>query len=535
MSLIPLENISAYGVMKETPAHRLPPEAWTDALNVRFVDKRAQKFGGDAQVMGTPSGPPGFVMAVDNAGDVFWIYAEAVGTGSKVYAYNSGTHNDISQIGGYDVSRYRDWNGDVFQGIPILNYGAGVPQYWATPNVSTDLDDIPAWPAATTAKILRAFGSYLVGLNITDGTGTHPHRAMWSDGAAPGELPQSWDVTDPAFDADHRDLSDVNSGAILDGIALRDFFIIGKNESMWIMRYIGGTLIHSIKPAMKSSGIMTSRCMMPVNIGKSKLETAFVMSGDDLGTFDGQDFLSVVEDRDRKFLSRDIDPIYFENSFVLDNRAEDEAWFCYPENGEEDPSMACVWNYKENTITFREFRGTSAANGPVESATGSTWATVVGSWTDQGPAKWQEATRKKVVVSFPGETKLLQLEAADNFDGTSFSCVLERVGLAVTGVDREGNPIVNYNTRKILHRVWPKIIGGPVLIQVGGADTPKPEDVVWGDGVIFDPDDGVRYCDPAGDGDPANWVYNAIRFSSTGDEPWYLEGYAIEIEELSEL
>lgn len=536
MGFLPLQNIGSYGVIKETPAQRLPPEAWTHALNARFVDKRVQRFGGHAQVMGTPSGPPGFALPVDNAGDIFWLYAEAVGAGSQVFVYNSGVHSDITNSGGaYTVSRYRDWNGDVFQGTPVLNYGGGVPQYWPTPNVSDDLDDLPNWPALTTAKVLRAFGNFLVALNITDATGAHPHRVLWSDGAGPGELPVSWDVTDPAFEADHRDLSDINSGQIIDGMALRDFFVIAKNESMWLMRYVGGTLIHSVKPVLNAAGVMAPRCMIPINIGIKKVQTMFCMTGEDLGTFDGQEFMSAVEDKDRKFLVSDIDAVNYENSFVLDNRSQDEAWFCYPENGEADPSMACVWNYKENTITFREFRGTSAGNGSVESASSSTWATVTGTWAQQDPAKWQEATRRKVVVTDQANTKLLQLETGDTFDGASFNWVVERTGLAVTGTDREGNPIVNFNSRKIITRVWPQAKGGPILVQLGGADTPDPDDVVWQDGVIFDPNDGVRFCDPAGDGDPVNYVYNAIRFSGTTNEPCSMDGYAIEIEELSEI
>jgi len=535
MGTYPIENVSSYGVMKETPSHRLPPEAWTSARNVRFVDKRAQRFGGHQSVMGTPTVAPGSVMVIDNAGDIFWLYMEAAGANSNVYAYNSGVHTDISQGAGYTVANYRDWNGDVFQGIPILNYGGGIPQYWPAPNVSTDLANVTAWPAATTAAVVKAFGNFLVAMNITDGTGAHPHRVLWSDGAAPGFLPASWDVTDPAFEADHRDLSDVNSGKIVDGIALRDFFVIYKNESTWLMRYIGGTLVHSVKPQMKTTGILAQRCSTVLAIGNSKLEVAFTMTGEDLGTFDGQEFKSVVEDKVRKFIVSDIDAVNFENSFVLDNRAQDEAWFCYPENGEVDPSVACVWNYKENSITFRDFIGTAAANGPVESASGATWTTVIGTWEAQGPSKWQDASRRKVVVADQANTLLLQLESSDTFNGVSFDATLERVGLAITGTDRQGEPTVNHTSRKILTRVWPKIKGGPVLIQVGGADTPDEDDVVWGDGVVFDPDSGERFCDPAGDGDPINCVYNAIRFTWTEDEPGSLEGYTIEVEELSEI
>lgn len=530
-----IEGVSSIGVVQETPAHRLPPEAWTRARNVRFVDKRAQRFGGHQSVMGTPTVPPGAVMVVDNAGEIFWIYMQAAGASSKVYAYNGGVHTDISQGAGYNVANYRDWNHDVFQGIPILNSGSGIPQYWASPNVAVDLADIPAWPAATTAAVVKGFGNYLVAMNITDGTGGHPHRVLWSDGAGTGELPASWDVTNPAFDADHRDLGDINSGRVVDGIALRDFFVVYKNESTWLMRYIGGTLIFSVKPQMKTTGILAQRCSMPIAIASSKLEVAFSMTGEDLGTFDGQEFQSVVEDKDRKFLVSDIDPVNFDNSFVLDNRAQDEAWFCYPENGATDPSVACVWNYKENTITFRDFVGTDAANGSVESATGATWATVIGTWATQGPAKWQDATRRKVIVADQAHTLLQQLESGDTFNGVSFDGTLERVGLAVTGTDRQGNPIVNYNSRKILHRIWPKATGGRILIQVGGADTPDEDDVVWGAGVIFDPAEGKRFCDPAGDGDPLNYVYNAVRFTFLDDMPTALEGYMVEVEELSEI
>jgi|GEM_PF-1570684 len=534
MTFVPIQSIGSKGVMQETPSHRLPPEAWTRARNVRFVDKRAQKIGGHSSVMGTPSVPPGFVMVVDNAGDIFWIYASAIGMGSKVYAFNSGAHADISQAGDYTVTDYRKWNGDLFHGIPILNHGGDVPQYWPTPVLTDDLEDLPAWPANTTARIIRSFGDYLVALFISDATGEHPHRVMWSDGAAAGELPASWDVTDPTFDADHRDLTD-NSGQIVEGLALRDFFCIFKNESTWIMRYIGGQQIMSIKPAVRSAGLLTSRCAIAINMAKSKLEAGFVMTGEDLGVFDGQDFLSVIEDTNRKFLVSDIDPIGFQNAFVLDNRAQDEAWFCYPANGSLDPNMACIWNYKENTITFRDFIGTSAAIGPVESSASETWATVTGSWTDQASNKWQDASRRKVVVTDETNTLLLQLESADNFNGTSFNCVLERIGLAVVGVDREGQPMVDYNARKMITRVWPQIKGGPVLVQLGGSETPDEDDVVWQDGVVFDPSAGVRYCDPAGDGAPMNTVYNAIRFSSTADTPWELEGYGVEVTVLSEL
>ena len=71
---IPIFNVAQLGVIKDEPDHKLPPEAWTNALNVRFIDDKIARFAGDAQVMGTPTVAPGFAVPFeDPSGGVFWF------------------------------------------------------------------------------------------------------------------------------------------------------------------------------------------------------------------------------------------------------------------------------------------------------------------------------------------------------------------------------------------------------------------------------------------------------------------------------
>lgn len=542
MTFIAIERVGSLGVTYSDDAaiHQIPPEAWTVASNVRFIDGRAQRIDGYARVMEPPTVAPAFVMSVDNAGDVYWLYASAIGAGSKVYVYNSGAHSDISKAGNYAAPNFRSWNGTVFQGVPILNCGVGAPQYWGAFNPSTDLADVVGWPANTVAKVIREFGNYLVALNITNSAdGATPHRVLWSDGADPGTLPASWDVTDPAYEAGNYDLSDVNSGQILDGYMLQDNFAIYKDESTWIMRYVGGQNIMGFKRVLGTSGILAVRCVVPIRPAKSTGEFHFIKTGDDLGVFDGQSFTSIISKKVRRWLNANIDARYYANSFVCHNPYLQEAYFCFPENGYEYPTMALVWNYATNTCTFRAWTGVSAASGSVESASSATWTSVAGAWSAQDPALWQESSRRKFVVADPVNIHLYQMETGLTFDSTVFSATLERKELAIIGRDSADAPIVDYNSRKLLSRVWPKVTGGAVNVQIGGADMPG-EEPTFGPVFEFDPASGVRYVDcgwEAADGAvvPVNAVFLAIRFSSTTSIPWKLEGYGLDVEVMSEL
>ena len=539
---VPIEQIAKYGINTELPAHQLPLGAWSNGRNVRFRKNRAERVNGWANVMDPPEVAPAFIMNVDNNGDSFWLYASAIGAGSKVYAFNSGSHADISNSGDYNVPQAYNWNGGTFQGIPFLNHGQGVPQYWPDFNLTTDLDDLSDWPANTTAKILRVFDVFMVALDITDSNGAHIHRVLWSDGAAPGTLPSSWDVDDPAVEANHRDLSDTDSGAIQDGMQLRDMFVIYKQQSTWNMRYIGGQSIMDTKQTLQKSGLLCPRAVTPLTLPQSGTQVHFLHNGIDIGVYDGQTFTSVVDRKLRRTLNNMLDPIHYRNAYMVDNFVDDEVVFAFPSNGNSKPDVALVWNYREGQPYIRDFVGTFAAVGLVESASVDTWATVSGTWASQGPAKWQEGTLRQTVIADQMATKLQQLGGAADNDGVGFEARIIRRGLAVAGVDEENNPIVDMNSRKLVTRVWPRITNGPIMIRIGGEDYIESgldidenaeDNITWLDWQVFDPvTTGIPYADFV-----INTRFVAIEIKTTAEmeNSWRLSGYAIDLEIVSEL
>src|SRR3990172_7004460 len=151
MPKITVSNIARHGIVSDEPSAMQPPEAWTDASNVRFIDAKAVRFLGDTAIMDPPSVAPVHLNNIQNGGESFWLYASAIGAGSKIYVYNSGAHTDVSQAGDYTADNPEDWNSVIHQGIPIFNNGNGPPQYWATSSAATDFADRPAGPADLTA------------------------------------------------------------------------------------------------------------------------------------------------------------------------------------------------------------------------------------------------------------------------------------------------------------------------------------------------------------------------------------------------
>jgi hypothetical protein len=531
MPVIPVANIARHGIVSDEPDHAQPPEAWTNARNVRFIDNKAVRFLGDAQVMEPPSVAPVHLLNVQVGAGSFWIYANAVGAGSKIYGYNSGAHADMSRAANYTANFAEDWNSTLFQGIPILNNGTDIPQYLVTISLATDFANLPNWPANLQAAVVRSYKNYLVALNTIAPGDVRPHRVLVSDSAEPGVLPTSWDETDPAVDALEFDLSDVNSGEIIDGMALRDMFVIYKSESTWIMRHIGGQLIMSFDTQLQTAGILAKRCVTPLTLPMNGTQIHFLNNGQDVGFFDGQNFTSVVDKKIRKFLNSDIDPQFYKASFVVDNPAQDEAWFCYPQNGMSTPNIALVWNYRRNTITFRDINAVYGATGVVELPSTTTYDSLSSSVTydNVGAQQYQDAARRKLVLADQAHTHLLQADIGTDFNGTPFVATVERTALAIIGQDREGAPLLDYQQRRLVTRLWPKVTGGPVAVKFGGSPQIGTAPT-YTTPVTFTPGQEFNFIDPPGD--PLNVRLPALHFTlQPGAE---ISGYDVDIQPLGD-
>jgi hypothetical protein len=467
MALVRVPNCGSAGVIKDLSQPELPIQAWTDSKNIRFLDGYAQQFLGHGSAYGTPPVIPYHVLAVNVGPDRYWLYAGE----EKIYAVTiaSGTavHTDITNAGGDYTGTPNAWTSTLLSGIPIFNAGNTVdyPQRWDL-NIANKMVDLDNWPANTYCKAMRTYKNFLVALNVTKGSTNYPFMVKWSSPADPGGVPATWDPTDQTQDAGETDLAESN-GQIIDGLQLRDSFMIYKEDSVWRMTYTGGPFVFSFQKVLGVSGALNRNCIVEID------GFHFVLTGSDVIVHDGQSATQVLDKQARRALFQDMDVEAIDRSFVVKNPFLNEVFVCYASVGNSIPNKALVWNYKDKTVSYRDIPNLHHANyGTVDAALGDTWASDSDPWnTDltlwNGPDFTPNTTR---VLMASNDQRLYLLDTSASYDGVKPECYLERIGLTF------GAP----ENIKVVRRIRPRItgnLGDTVVIKVAGMNDPYEEPV----------------------------------------------------------
>lgn len=558
MAIVPFDNVGAVGIVKDLPAHELPPEAWSEGQNVRFADGKAEKFTGESVVYNTSASvteaiaiDPWWLLTVQTDANYYWLYA---GKNHVYAAANNQINNKITRISAsatltatdvlYSSTANIRWNGGVLGGIPIINNGIDPPQMWSPPSISTRLAPLTydssagtTWAsAAVTAKVIRPFKNYLIALDVTKGGTHHPYMVKWSHGADIGAVPESWDETDPSKDAGEFNLAQTY-GHVLDCLPLRDINIVYKEDAIWGMQYIGGSFIFRFFEISRALGALSRDCA-------TDLLTRHVVFGDsDVVVHDGQTVESIIDRRWRKWLYQNIDTTYFENCFIARNLLKNEVWLCFPEQGTARPffcTKALVWNFRENTFAVRELSNIAhAREGIVDllssiktwaSVSPTTWGGYVGAW---GARSFNPSVDKLLLARPEPDSataspapKLLLADDTEQFNGVNMQAYVERTGLAFTRLDRLGNPKIDTQSVKYARAVWPRIeanTGTKVNVYVGGqgfvgdaVNWSGPHTFTVGESIKVD----VRVTDRL----------LGVKFETSANVSWKLTGFDLDVD-----
>jgi hypothetical protein len=510
MPLARIRDVGKIGVIKDLSSHDLPPNAWTDASNVRFLDGMAQQFLGHQAVYAPPSVTPYHVLPVTISSVVYWLYAGA----QKIYSVTSpSVHTNITrQTVGVDVNYTglrNAWTSTVLGGVPIINSGSDAPQQWLLSGKCTDLAN---WPANTTCAVMRSFKNSLIALDVTK-TGTrYPYMVKWSHPADPGTVPSTWDVSDVTKDAGELEISD-GYDEIIDGMALRDYFVIYKRNSVHRLDYIGGIFIYKEGKVLGMSGAMNRNCIAEID-GQH-----FVLTNEDVVVHDGFQAQSVLDKQTRRSLFSMIDGSNFVYSFVVKNPYYNEMWVCYPESGQSVPNKAMVWNWVDKTVSFRDLPSANhAAVGRVVTTATSTWAGDSGSW-DSDTTLWSNddsTLSVSRVLMATNDTNFFLLDESTTFDGTSITSYVERRGLSF---DQPEN-------MKLVRGIRPRIKGTDgqtVLVYVGAANSPY-DDPTYQSAVTYTIGTTVQcsvFC---------SGRYIAIKFASGTAQSWRIDSYEVDVQ-----
>lgn len=511
-----IRNIGQIGINKDLSQHELPDNAFTDAQNIRFLDGYAYQFLGYGEAYASPSEAPQYLLPCIVGGVKSWIYPTAAKTFVASVSGGAVVHTNITHATPR-TGVVNAWTGTLLSGIPILNAGDSTtkPMAWDL-NTANDFVDLTNWPANTYCKAIRAYKNFLFALNITKTTTNYGYMVKWSHPADPGSLPPSWDETDATRLAGEVDIAE-GGDVVVDGLQLRDSFIVYKENSTWRFDFTGGQSVFRMTKVIGTDGIMNRNCAVEFN------GFHLVLTNSDVMLHDGQSAQSVLDKVTRRWLFQNIDEASRNLCFVAKHAFFNEILICYPSIGATVCDKAMVYNYVDKTVSFRDMPNANhAAFGAVDNSIAGSWASDSDPWMADltawnGPG-YTPASSFCLVAS--SSIKLYGLDTTAYFAGVAPTSYLERRGLSF------GEP----ETIKLIGGVRPRITGdtgNTVLIRVGSQDDPW-DDPEWGDTMTHTIGDTVwNDCLVAG-------RYISIRIDSGTAAVWRLDSMDFDVQPTGE-
>lgn len=476
--IIPITGVDTIGLNKDYPPILVPPRAWTSVANVRFFDGGARKpFAYES--LFTPAAPTYGLFPVNYNGQLFWAFAGL----ASVEGYSGGSTANITRISGpYTGTEHDAWNGGIFNELLYLNNGVDVPQIWNAPDLGTPLEDLPNWPASTTAKVLRNFKQFLIALSTTESATFFRRRVRWSHSATMG-LPSSWDETDPTLDAGVYDLPE-GDDSIVYAESLGDAFVIYTEGQTWYARLSDSATIFNFFHPFDSSGILSQRCCVSFRKASGP-NMHFVVTHDDFVIHDLTRLQSVADQSIRRWFFANLDSSAYQVTHTIHLKTNKEIWVLFPRAGSGlTCTGAMVWNYETGVWSFFDeelipsVRAAAVADYGISYVPEDTWDAGIDEQWDSGmDIPWstqsQETFAETLLMAPPASNILLWSKDTYTADGVPFTCSLAQEGLTLIGASEGGEPVSDGRVQKMLLEVWP-VLEGPdglvVTVEAGARE-----------------------------------------------------------------
>jgi hypothetical protein len=148
--VIPFDNLAGVGLLKDVPDLTLPPNGFSDVVNVRFRNNGIHKIKGETDLGEFGNGTEEIIfvtfwnnpnLAPDNG---YYVYVSTDGVNDTVYmrSVDGVTVNEL-----YSETTGGTWQSTLFQGgyILILNNGKDVPKYILDEDGNTNISALQAY------------------------------------------------------------------------------------------------------------------------------------------------------------------------------------------------------------------------------------------------------------------------------------------------------------------------------------------------------------------------------------------------------
>lgn len=459
MSIAPIRDLGAVGVIADAEPFDNDFKSFTFAKNVRFENKRISR-GPLFSTTGT--------LALNASPRFAFSYKQLSGTNQYHIANRDGTitqwasaglgvastESTISPVAWVAANYDTSYTTTAIQDVVYLNRSDHVPWY-KTKNGSlfAELPNVAGlgWDSTWRAAAIRSVGGVVVALNVTKGATAYPTMVKTSDYPAFGLPPAEW-VSSPTNSATEQIIADL-AEPLIDGWPMRDRLILYTENECWSMEPRYDTLMFNYRRLFtkeSSSGVINQNC-----VGEND-NVHYVFGSTDIWFHDGFKRQTLAAGKNRNFIYNSMDKSQSAFFFVQPNPRLNEMMFCYVSNDAycKFPAVAgagcnraAVFNYLSGTWTFYDLPYVvgGALGVPF---TGSTY-------TDMGSLTYAELSG--AFSSFGDATKLALLLV-----GTAQSGSYGSLSCAVRAFDRVGQASSN--------GVLDSVACGPVYIENQGID-----------------------------------------------------------------
>ena len=411
----------------------------------------------------------------------------------------------------------RRWTATNLNGVIVATNGHDVPQTWplssgGVPQLTVPFVRLRNFPIGNKCKVIRSFRTFLIGLNWVR-TNEEPRLVKWSTEASFGNQPVTWDETDATLDAGEYELSDT-PGNIIDGLPLGDSFLIYKDDSIYIMNYVGTPYIFSFKLLSPTIGLLAKEAVAEFEGGH------FFMGNSDFYVCNGQTVTPMLSNKLRRTVFDELNGDNYQKCFVAADYVRNEMMACYPSGSSAVVNKAVIWNWKDNTFSFRDLPSTShISSGIVAITAGATWDAASGTWdadSDPWGATNYDNVIKNIVFADVTNTKIFRDSKGNKKDDETMLAYVERSGYDL------GDP----QSVKFVSAVYPQIeVSGDNTINIYiGRQMSTEEGIAWEGPIAFNPNSQSKVsCRVSG-------KYFAIKIESNSDIDWKLHGLAFEVQ-----
>ncbi len=512
-----MRQAGTVGVITDLPAYDLPPNAWSDAMNVRFQGTKVTKMGGNLPILTT--GMPANTIpksVVSYGSDIKGLSASVIyGTSDSLYTANAAIHDNISrrQADGITPDVYDTagefWYYTTLSNSLVMTTPNDIPQ-GLTPKAAY-FKNLPLWGKtaityATDGSVLsssdwywragkiRTYKNFLVAINMTEGSSldgfnaeNFSQRVRWSDITDINSLPANWDDASTTNSAGFNDLTN-SRGILLEGAPLRDSFILYSSKETYAMQYVGGNDVFRFTKLFDNSGILSGECVAEFE-GQH-----FVVTSDDVFIHNGSTKKSIVTNKIKGKLLSEITSTNPTMTKVFANYGSKEIWIVYAIPGVDDTinhaSKAAVWSWEFGTwsyYTLPAINDINTINLPTPASAPDTWnafgnpgdswdgGTIATQIWGSGPSSY---LRNKVVCSsVHGRFYILDTgsefygKVGDKVDGAS-TIVPVRALLERDFIDFDEMQIDPWQNKRV-RRLYPQVRGDGIFkISIQGSTNP---------------------------------------------------------------